>query len=249
MKEGKNIYEHVADLMKENQQKAFLGNPLSEAFFQLNHSTNTKNIGRNFPQTSYINLDFAHQLEFHFLPSNSLIFERIEIYKTSKLTDLISTAAFSAHAYILSKNAVNVFQKFDLGQHKIYPATVYHKDIPHEYGVLHFVTDLQDNLDFAHSSFYVSNILGGFEFDIDIANKEDFEIKQNLVKNGEYPNTKKWWSVGLKWGIWKGEARFPDIFKISNSDCNPYITNKLGQAIFDNKLTGFEIKGVFNLEK
>jgi len=249
MKETKNVFERVAEQLEADRRLAYKGNPVSTKHFRLSNSTDLKEIGRQYPQTDYINLGIAHSLKFHELSSAPIKFEKIELYKSSKLTDNISTAAISAHAFILSKRAIEVFKQFNLGEHKIYPATIFHNRIANEYGVLHFTNDLQVELDFQNSSFYVANILGSYEFDISIDNKEDYEKKRMLVKNAEYPGTEKWWYVRLKYGVFINgkETRTPDIFTIFSSSENPYISAQLAQAIIDNELTGFQLDRIYNL--
>lgn len=245
---SENIFERISEIMQEDQHKAFVGHPSSKRFIQLNYSTDSKVIGRKYPQTDYINLGYAHHLKFYELPRENIKFGKIELYKSAKLTDLISTAAFSAYAYLLSKKALDIFKKFNLGRYRIYPATVYHKGAEHEYGVLHFTNDLIDHLDFTRSKFYVANILGGYEFDIEINSKEDYEKKRKQVKNAEYPNTEEWWYVNLKWGVWKEKMTVTDLFTIFSSDSNPYVSKELSEEILNKELTGFEFKRVYNIE-
>lgn len=249
MKDTNNIFERVAEQLEEDRKLAYKDNPVSTKYLRLSNSTDLKVIGRQYPQTDYINLGLAHSLKFHELSNNPINFERIELYKSSKLTDNISTAAISAHAFVLSKRALDVFRQFDLGEYKIYPATIFHKGIANEFGVLHFTNDLQGELDFKKSKFHVSNILGSYEFDIPINSQDDYEKKRQLVKNAEYPGTEKWWYVNLKYGLFKNgkDTKTPDLFTIFSSSDNPYISAELGQAIIDNKLTGFQIDRIYNL--
>lgn len=242
-----NIFERVAQTLESDLQPAFKGNKPSSNFLRLSVSTDSKQIGRRFPQVEYINLMFAHLLQFDELFKPPLKFEKIELYKSSKLTDCISTAAISAHAFILSKKALNVFQQFELGNYKIYPATVYHKGTGHEYGVLHFVNDLQPNLNFNESKFYVSNLLGGYEFDLHVDDIDDYEIKRQKVKNAEMEGTKKWWYLSLKYGVFEENSITSDLFTVFSSQTNPYVSKALGQAIVDNGLTGFDLERVYNI--
>lgn len=247
MKQTTNIFERVAFTMEQDRKRAFMDNPCSDKYFELSHSANTKEIGRHFPQTDYINLEVAHSLVFHELPKVPVKFEQIKIHKTSKLTDCISTAAIAAHAFLLSKRALDIFQQFDLGNYNIYPATIFHNHAAHEYGVIHFVNDLQPKLDFAKSKFYVADMLGSYQFDVDVKSEEDYEAKRLLIKEGEYPNTEKWSYLSLKWGVFQNGIITPDIFTIFSSSTTPYITTRLAQTIFDNELTGFKIERAYNI--
>ncbi len=249
MKVIKNIFERVAEQLQADRIVAYRDNPVSMKYFRLSNSTDLKEIGRQYPQTDYINLGIAHSLKFHELSDDPIIFERIGLYKSSKLTDNISSAAISAHAFILSKRALELFKQFNLGEHKIYPATIYHKGVANEYDVLHFTNDFQTELSFQNSKFYVANILGSYEFDISIDSKEDYVKKRLLVKNAEYPGTEKWWSVRLKYGVFINgkKTNTPDLFTIFSSSENPYVSAELAQAIIDNELTGFQLYRIYNL--
>lgn len=122
-----NIFEQAAEIMKRNEVKAFAGNSPSGNYFQVGHTTEAKVVGRRYPQTAYINTAIAHLLEFRELSPYPIKFDRIELHKSAKLTDCISTAAISAHAFLLSKKALEIFRQFKLGTHTVYPATVFHK--------------------------------------------------------------------------------------------------------------------------
>jgi hypothetical protein len=247
MKKSTNIFEKVAVTLEQDRKRAFIDNPCSDKYFELSHLTDTKEIGRHYPQTDYINLEIAHSLVFDELLKEPVKFEQIKIHKTSKLTDCISTAAIAAHAFLLSKRTLDIFRQFDLGNYKTYPATVFHNDVAHEYGVIHFVNDLHSKLDFAKSKFYVADMLGSYQFDVDVTDEKDYESIRQLIKQGEYPNTEKWSYLSLKFGVFQNGIIPPDIFTIFSSSTNPYITTRFAQTIFDNELTGFKIERAYNI--
>jgi hypothetical protein len=247
MSDSLNIFERVAETLKDNQAAAYLDNPSSSKYLQVRPSTDLKEIGAAYPQTKDISLRAAHSLQFDRLPKETISFGRIRIHRSSNLTDCISTAAISAHALILSKRAIEIFKQFDLGNHKIYPAKIIHKWKGHLYSVLHFANDLQPYLDIPNSKFFVANILGGYEFDINIRNEIDYDIKRKEVDCGQYPGTEKWWSVRLKLGVVKNGTAIPDIFTILSSSTRTYISDRLANAILENELTGFEIERVYDL--
>jgi hypothetical protein len=241
-----NIFERVAETLREEQSAAFINNPSSTKYFSINYATEPKKIGRKYPQSQEI-IGVHHSLKFDDLPAAPINFGSVYIHNSSKLTDFISTTAIAAHAFIISKKAIETFEQFDLGDYKVHPATVIHKGIKCDYGVLQFTNDLHSNIDFANSKFYVANILGGYEFDIDVNSLEDYEAKRNEVKQGLYPGTKKWWYLNLKWGEFLNRTHTPNIFTIFSSAIKPYISQQLAMAILENGLTGIEIERVYNL--
>ncbi len=250
MKPKLNIFENVAEALIEERNMAFKDNSRSTNYFELLHATD-KTIGRKFPQTDFIELLKAHALKNDKLSNISLKFDRIELYKSAKLSDCISTGAFSRNAILLSRKALEIFEKFSLGNYKIYDAKVYHNYEEYEYGVLHFVNNLQNLIDFKLSTFYVSDVLGSYEFDIEIISEKDYEEKVQLVKNRKLPKKDNYGSINLKLGIFKENPQIktlPDIFTISSSAIGPYISKDLAQAIISNNLSGFEIKEIYNIQ-
>jgi hypothetical protein len=247
MVESLNIFERVAETIKEEQSAAFINGPASTKYFSICHTTEPKDIGQHYPQTREIDISAAHSLKFDHLPPNSIDFGFIHIHKGSKLTDFLSTAAFAGHAFILSSKAIKVFEQFDLGKYKIHPATVLHNGKRYDYGVLQFTNDFHSELDFTNSHFYVANILGGYEFEIDVESLEDYEFKSNEVKKGLYLGTKRWWYVRLKSGTFSSNTHTPDLFTVFSSSIGPFISPKLAEAFIENRLTGVKIERVYNL--
>src|SRR5688500_17800717 len=109
-----NIFERVAKRLKREEESAFEGNPISGNFFEISHSTDTKVVGRKYPQTDCIELSVANAIEFHEIQTANLKFNEIRLYPSSKLTDCISTLAISAHGFLMSERAVDIFKKFQL---------------------------------------------------------------------------------------------------------------------------------------
>lgn len=247
MEENNNIFEKVAGILNSYKNSGLENNEISNKYFIMSNSTETKVIGNKFPQTEYIDLKIAHSLSFHSLPNQNVTFDKIEIYKSSKLTDLISTMAFSAHAFILSEKATEIFKTFNLGEHRIYKAFVYHKGNKYNYFVLHFLNDLKNELDYHNSTFQISDILGRHICDLEIKDKEDYESKKELIKSGDYPEVEKWSSIKLKKGIFKDTNNINDIFTLECSSIDKFISSGLKQAIIDNNLTGFQIAEVRNI--
>src|SRR5690606_20133509 len=149
----------------------------------------------------------------------------IELRKSAKLTDCISTAAISAHAFILSDKALKVFQRFDLGKHAIYPATVHHKDTINDYHVLHFINDMEERLDCSRSRFHVTDMMGKPRFNIEVKNLEDLRAKRERVKKGELPGTEEFDYVRLTFGHFVPGTRHPDIFTIRCVGVEKFITS------------------------
>ena len=242
-----NIFEIAAKQIEEKRNSAFRDNLISNRLLELKLSTDTKVIGKQFPQAVDINLELADQFAFHKLASESIRFDKIILHKSAKLTDFVSNCLIAAYAYVISKKTYDLLIEFNLGNHRFYPATVFHKSKGYDYYVFQFVNEFNDSLDFQKSKFYVTDLLGGYQFDIEVKDKMDFEYKRQLIQNGEYPGTKKFWDIGLKSGLLNDFDKIPDIFSIQCSVTKPYIKANLGQALFENKIVGIDLKIVKNI--
>jgi hypothetical protein len=233
-----NIFERVAQNLKKTEQQTFADNMLSAKYFEISNAT--KKIGRHFPQTERISLYNAHAIPFHEFPSINIEFKEVHIHDTSKLTDCISDAAISAHGFILSDKALEVFRKYDLGTYKVYPMNLYHKNIKYDYGFLHILNDMVDLIDFERSTFFVEKLIGGHAFDIKVKGKADFIEKRKLAGNGTLEGTEKYWDVSFRSAVFKN-VKTPDFFTLTGCGVTKFITKNLKEEISKNKLTGFEI--------
>lgn len=235
-----NVFDEVARQWQVDERSAFKENPASKVYRTISSSTVTKVIGR-WPQVSHINTFIAHELDYHKFPWFPVKFDRIDLYRSAKLTDIISTAAISAHAFIISDRALKLFQRFDLGKHAIYPAAIHHKDSVNEYHVLHFINDVEDRLDFKRSRFHVTDMMGTPRFGIDIKDLEDLRAKREQVKKGKLPGTEEYDYVRLTFGHFVADPGLPDIFSIRCAGIDTFITSTLASAINEAGLTGFQI--------
>lgn len=240
MAKKRNIFEEVAQQWQTEERSAFTGNAVSKQYRVLTTSTDRKVVGR-WPQVSDINIFIAHEIKSHVFPWFPIRFDRIELYRSAKLTDCLSTLAISAHAFILSTKALNVFQRFDLGKHAIYPATVHHKESTNEYHVLHIINDMEVHLDCSRSRFHVTDMMGKPRFRIDVKDLADLVEKREKIKKGELYGTEEFDYARLTFGYFVPGTSHPDIFSIRCGSSEAYITSSLASAIHESGLTGFNI--------
>lgn len=212
-------------------------------FLRLGESTDSKVIGRKYPQVNIIDSKAAYSIGSDKFNDN-LKFDKISLYKSSKLTDILICIEISAPALLLSKKALDVFQSCNLGNYRIYPATVELKDKTFEYGVLHFLNNLSVNLDFERSSFYTANSADIYKSDIDITDMEDYSKKNTDMFFSQ--GNDRFSRINLKEGFLKNKE-IPDIFEMDFLPERPIITLKLAEAIVKHGLTGFEFFKVYNL--
>jgi hypothetical protein len=213
-------------------------NLLSDTYFEISNAT--KKIGRHFPQTESISLYNAHAIPYHEFPKIKIEFKEVHIYNTAKLTDCISCTAISAHGFILSDKALEVFKKYDLGTYQIYPMNLFYKNAKYNYGFLHILNNTIDLIDFERSRFFVEKLIGGHAFDIQIKDKEDFIENRKLAENGILEGTEKYWDVSFKSAVFNN-VKTPDFFTLTGCGVKKFITKPLKEEILKNKLTGFEL--------
>ena len=137
-----NIFEKIADKLKKTENDAYNKNETSFDLFEISHCTDTSIIGRDYPQVDFIDLEKAHSINYHNKP-NTFEFDKITLYKTAKLTDVISTAAISAHGFMLSKKALDIFTSQNIGKFCIYPANLIHKGASYKYCYLTMILQMK----------------------------------------------------------------------------------------------------------
>lgn len=236
-----NIFERVAKRLKREEESAFEGNPISGDFFEISHSTDAKVIGRKFPQTDFIELSIAHAIKFHEIQTANLKFNEIRLYPSSKLTDCVSTAAISAHGFLLSERALDIFKKFHLGTHKTFPAKMKFEGQNHSYFYLQIKNDTMQSIDFKRSSFYIVDTLSVPVKDFEINNEQEYNVISKKIFLGEMDEIEEYSSLNLKKAVFLKDARIPDFFTIDACRTTLFITQRLNDRIIEAGLTGFEI--------
>lgn len=213
----------------------------SKNYYKIEYATNPKEVGKKWPQVKTIDLTSAHSLNEIDFPSNNPNFESIEVYPSTKLTDLISTGAISAPAFILSQRAIDIFLQYNLGNYRLYPATIKLKDSYQKYKILHFINDFQSKLDYSLSKFYVADFSDIWIEDIMVKDYEEYLEKSKIIYLEQQH------LLSLKLGYFKPNIHLPDIFSLASSSDYIYISRNLGQAIIDNHLSGFELHKIYNI--
>ncbi len=124
-------------------------------YFRMTYSTG-KEIGRDFPQLHRLTQIYAHQLSAWEFPSFIPRLE-FELYKTAKLTDVLSNAAISGFGLLMNDKMKDILSKFNLVKHKFYDAKIIIPKTREEIAFNYFHPcdpDLSRLLDYDKSVFY-----------------------------------------------------------------------------------------------
>ena len=242
-----NIFEKIADKLKETENEAYCKNETSFELFEISHCTDTSIIGREYPQVDFIDLEKAHSINYHNKP-NIFEFNKITLHKTSKLTDIVSTAAISAHGFMLSKKALDIFTSKNIGKHSIYPANLIHKGASYKYFYLLFDNDITNEIDFKQSTFFIANLLGKPQMDININSPKEFESTRNKIKKGEFKNIKKSYYLRVKNCVFKNSINNISFFTLRPLGVTQFINKELKDKLESNNITGLSIKSTQKLK-
>lgn len=158
-----------------------------------------------------------------------------ELEKKAKLTDVISTSNISAKGFLVNEKIKNIFDRFNLMEHKYYPAIVIYKEQKFNYYWLHFKENESKYLNYIkynESKFYIGNLARWKEKDVVISDVKTYlNLRKNLVFklisidticfNNTFYNKPK------------------DIFYIDNLHFDFIISETLKNVMQESKITGF----------
>ena len=122
-------------------------------------------------------------------PKNTYLGEGI-LYKSAKLTDVVSGAYFNsspnASGWVVNNRTSKLFSEFNIGQYETYEFPLIHKRTMYtEYVFLAFNNKADHFVDFAKSSFYISDFMS-LEDDktpVQIKTKEEFYDKWKELRD------------------------------------------------------------------
>ena len=182
-------------------------------------------------------------------PSKHFKLQNLVFEKRAEITDVISVN-FSADGLMVSEKFKKILEKFDLGNHRFYPATIF-DDKTKQYYIyywLHFIFDetIQNYIDYSNSTFLVQEKLEGEivnQFDLKFDNQKQYskfcKNAHDLWVKSEEPIPFK--EVKIK--FLKLKKKTPDIIGFGRVDSDLYCTKKLRLELEYNHITGIVFKG------
>ena len=161
-------------------------------YYALKYSSDTKEIGRKFPQS----IKFMTRMgsiqedtigDFGPIDNKSFIVPDLEVSKTAKVTSLISSAGIVGSKFlVIDKDLLGTFQEFNLGSYQVWPIDVWWKGNKLEdYFLFHLSYPSNDEwIDFSKTEFEMKEI-GSNEF-LGVKVFKDFhDFKHTLLSNFE----------------------------------------------------------------
>lgn len=171
-------------------------------YYKANHSTDSKVIGRRYPQVSeaiggswdVLDSRSAYgQLASWVSPEGVPPVGSLVLSKGAKATDVLSASMFSHHGFILSPKAKAIFEQYNLGANWFFPVDVRYKEQTLSYFILHtnnnFIDDINwDKSEFSFSRYSIERKQEEIVEVINLRNKEAYlELRDNRkALNGRY---------------------------------------------------------------
>jgi hypothetical protein len=225
----------------------------SMKYYCMKNSATPAKIGRRFPQIEKLvdRETYPHDSENSLsrfnpwgrLPDDAVIPEYV-LYKSAKLTDLISSSWPHSNLKIMSKKLYNLIQDFNIPLYQSFETKVYAKNIPYTYYVFFIPMISYELIDFENSEFalYPMNARKIRHESLDINSITDYEqcIKKHPFLVKENPERLK---VTLEKLAFIENVPF-DLFRIlgpTPSGYSYFVSERLKNAIEKDNCTGIDI--------
>jgi hypothetical protein len=199
------------------------------------HNSTGEDVGKVFPQISFINQQDAFSLEFDkFVKIPTLI---AKTNRGTKITDSMSEASISGSGILINNKIKSILLCFNLMPHKFYEVIIETKKESMSYYWLHFIKQdsVLQNIDYPKSKFYWTEY--GYK-----------EQNLSLKSYKDYLQKKK--ERDFMWGISANNIVFTgkfdenlDFFHLATlfTPKMLFISERLKNALIENKITGIEI--------
>lgn len=235
--EAAKLHEKTVDAIVNEQN-------VSSDYFEFKYSSG-HDIGRTFPQVDRIRFtpELCSIYDFSKLPAKSDFEGSIELKKSAKPTDLLSTWQ-PGNGIMISSKCFETIKNFNLGKSAYYNFKCYHKYNEYDYVYLALDNHLLDMIDYSKSIFYTTNLFDEFMKDI------TFSSKSEMLSFISYLNKDKYNKEGYKEGLIENGVEIKKVFikseyhdfDIIKRYSSYYISKRLKDNLESNKMTGIEFK-------
>lgn len=222
-------------------------------YFEICDSIDTKIIGHDFPQCYKLKKGFNPDAPNSFYDTGRCWRENKfptfipnlngqQLNKRSKITDSLSTCFL--HVPLINKRTLDLFNEFNLSEHRIYPAKVYGKE-ELQYYFLFSIDVMEKYIIWNESRFKL--VIRGEELNIPtVSSKDEFIEELRKLRVSAYSNAIEQ-IIELK-----VDSNFNlDFFilKRIGSSLSYFVSQRLMDAINQNEITGFSIESEFTITK
>ena len=217
-------------------------------------SNDPKEIGSQYPQVQEMSKGYDYDAPnsidevgrfYTSLPDFEPNFNSFVLHNQAKPTDFLSNA-LASNGYLISERVKELLSKFNLPEHKFYPAKILFKKehLSIKYYWFHPIRNFKKFVDYKNSEFFIYKNYSQNIGSIDVQSEQDYlEKNASLIMND---STLCIWASKVKF-----LDQFPlniDLFVISKFNTDTFISKRLSQSFIDDKITGLDIKstGIFD---
>ena len=168
----------------------------------------------------------------------------LKLKQAAKWTDILSAGLWS-QGYLLSDEALDVFEQFDLGNSIKYEAEVRRRKEVRHYTFLFFANHISmEDLDIEECEFYLEDMAGSPKRLVEVASVEDLKQKKRQATNGELEGSKRFYRLAhKKIGLIEDRIPSPVVFGMGKlSATETYIRRELYEVLRDAGVTGLKFR-------
>lgn len=221
-------------------------NPVSQDYREFHHS-NGKEIGPTFPQVDYIffepPINGSSWGDLSAYPPQEAFSGRVILKRSAKVTDLLSCWE-AGWGLLMSNRAWDIFQRFDLGNHKEYPITCEHRGGTQEFHFVAIRNELLEVIAFDRSVFYASNVFRAHMYDVVFASRSEYDKRIEELLSGKHQK------VGYRDGLVENDVEPKRLFvaaehqhlDVVNWYGRYHFSLRLADVIAAEGLTGLELR-------
>lgn len=215
-------------------------------YYILKNSNEKKDVGSQYPQIQEIGgtmhkdaPDSIYKVPSGRFPDFIPNLNYLNLHPKAKLTDVLSAAHIS-NGFILSQKVKNIFDEFNLIEHRYYPAIINHNGTLYkDFFWFCPIGDLVDYIDFNRTEFYITDSFNE-KFQINIENKEDLKQTYNDISSLNKIRTYKYYFIS-------NHSPNKDLFFINFADSRLIISESLENKLQQEKITGINVQEVYYL--
>lgn len=218
---------------------------MSTEYFHLDKAVSPSIIGAQYPQCKGLTRGYDEDAEHSFYQFAHHKGERVDyipnldgivLYKSAKMTDVISCSRGPGNDLIISKKFHNLLKDFKAGPVQYFDCFVYRNDVRYEYVWVHYVYDLEKNVDYTESIF-------------DHPDKKMMPYIKAIKSYDEFIN---FYKLRDEFGLVRADSIVlntepMDFFAIGRYNQKTHISVALKKAITEENITGVEINNGDNI--
>jgi hypothetical protein len=176
-------------------------------------------------------------------PPANLDLAKIVLHSEAKFADIISGVSgnLGNQGWVISKKLFNILKNFNIGKYQDYKIVVQSKNKKsNDYVYLHFYSFADRFVDYNKSKFYKESDEAGSRELISIKSFAEIDKKKKILNKGLKFLDDGWTTIFPKEIFLKNNDL--DLFKFKKlATIDYYMSAKLAKAIYDQKITGFEL--------